>query len=180
MGTLLPCTWALADSAPKGGMTVWTTVVAAQSQQQDQATLERGQTMAVPTHNAVAVGEAAGQLLDVKLGRLRPGASAGCSRRKGQAPATWNKGDRVAAEHDRTRRLHVHSAVREPHSRESAAADQHLNRERICTLPDLLIGHSTVPLDSQNIAQAPMYKNIHPLQVGLLKCQGLNPMQQGR
>ena len=63
--------------------TVWTTVVAAQSQQQDQATLERGQTMAVSTHNAVAVSEAAGQLLDVKVGRLRSMASAGCSRRKG-------------------------------------------------------------------------------------------------
>ena len=48
-GTLLPCTWALAVSASTGGMTAWTTVVALQ----DQATLERGQTMAVSTHNAL-------------------------------------------------------------------------------------------------------------------------------
>ena len=87
MGTLLPCTWALAASASTGGMTVWTTVVAVQSQQLDQATLERGQTMAVSTHNAVAVGEAAGQLLDVSL---RSGCLLGAlgERVKRQRPGT--------------------------------------------------------------------------------------------
>ena len=89
-----------------------TTVAAAQSQQQDQATLERSQTMAVSTHNAVAVGEAAGQWLDVTVqicnrGRLRHAMLVA----RGQAPVTLNAGDRVAVVHDRTRRLHVHSAI---------------------------------------------------------------------
>jgi hypothetical protein len=84
------------------------------------------------------------------------------------------------AKHDAAGNAVLFHAREMPEPTQSAAADHHLNRERICTLPHLLIGHSTVPLDSQNTAQTPMYKSIHPLQVGLLKCHGLNPIQQGR